>query len=148
MNILSELGPLALKSLPTPQLISVVLHKIMSSDQDIQSSSGALLAIIQAKCGVKRQRTDRVEIKDEAQLGEECELIIRTDTQPVEEILLETWKRRLDGTGRKGCIQTKLCTSALIPWISALHLPHLMATGKADEVLLCLLYTSPSPRDS
>ena len=138
MNILSELGPLALKSLPTPQLISVVLHKMMSSDQDIQSSSGALLAIIQAKCGVKRQRTDRVEIKDEAQLGEECELIIRTDTQPVEEILLETWKRRLDGTGRKGCIQSKLCTSALIPWISALHLPHLMATGKADEVLLGL----------
>jgi len=138
MNILSELGPLALKSLPTPQLIALALHKIMSSDQDVQSSSGALLAIIQAKCGVKRQRTDRIEIKDEAQLGEECELIIKTDTQPVEEILLETWKRKLDEAARKDRIRTKLYSSAMIPWISALHLPHLTATGKADEVLLGL----------
>jgi len=116
----------------------LVLYMTMHEDDAIRSAAGVLLRAVNRECGLIDGHLP-LQIDNKAQLIEECERLVKTDTQQIEDVLLEVWKRQLNKAKQmKSDSNPSHLSACLVPWISALHLPHLVAAGKADEVLLGL----------
>ena len=136
--ILAEMSDAVVDNLSCPQLISLVLYMTMHEDDAIRSAAGVLLRAVNRECGLIDGHLP-LQIDNKAQLIEECERLVKTDTQQIEDVLLEVWKRQLNKAKQmKSDSNPSHLSACLVPWISALHLPHLVAAGKADEVLLGL----------
>ena len=136
--ILAEMSDAVVDNLSCPQLISLVLYMTMHEDDAVRSAAGVLLRAVNRECGLIDGHLP-LQIDNKAQLIEECERLVKTDTQQIEDVLLEVWKRQLNKAKQtKSGSNPSHLSACLVPWISALHLPHLVAAGKADEVLLGL----------
>ncbi|CAL55293.1 Armadillo-type fold [Ostreococcus tauri] len=135
--VLSELSEDTLRALPIAHLIALVLHKIVDDDADVRSATEVLLHFIKQRSGLA-QRTDSTPIRDEKLLIDELKDLLKMVPQHEDGILLEFWKRELNETRARSEAQRTQTYESLIPWISALHLPHLVAAEKSDELLTTL----------
>ena len=134
---LSSLSKLALRALPSAQLVALVLCKNADPSEEICSAVEILLHHIKVEHGLvgKHENTTRIDGKEQPM--RDFELLVETNTQAVDEILLEVWKRQLEETHVSARV-LKPQVNCLLPWISALHLPHLLANEKADKLLMSL----------
>ena len=135
---LSTLSELALRALPSAQLIALILCKIVDPVDEIRSAIEILLHQIKAEYGLVGKQTNTARIDDKEQLVQDFERLVETDTQAVDEILLEVWKRQFEETRVAARVLKPQVVSCLLPWISALHLPHLLANEKTDKLLMSL----------
>ena len=132
LTVIATLHTEAMQFIGCERLIALVLYKILHEDADIRSAANALLRVIQDHARVKDATNETV--TNESQLIAICEQIMKTETQPIEGILLEVWKRQLEDA--VSVLKTHShVLAALVPWVSVLHLPHLVATGKAEQIL-------------
>ena len=132
LTVIANLHVQAVQFIGCDKLIALVLYKILHEDADTRTAANLLLRIIQNHAQVKHAAEEIV--TSESQLIAVCEQIMKTETQPIEGILLEVWKRQLEDAVSVSKTHSHVL-AALVPWVSVLHLPHLVATGKAEQIL-------------
>jgi len=131
LKAIASLQEEAMRYISGAQMMALVLYKILHNDAETRKAANVLLRAIQLQARVLVAKED---VKDELQLIAACEQLMKTGSQPIEEILLEVWKRQLDDAMSISKTRSPVL-AVLMPWLSVLHLPHLVATGKAEQIL-------------
>jgi hypothetical protein len=135
LSIISDLRKVALGELGQSKLFTLVLYNALDEDQRNRSSSIALLDVIYDKT----ELSNVTGFEDEEGLLKVCQHFAQMNNRSAPEVVLEVWNRQKDEFVRVSASHTRVM-GCLVPLVTALHLPHMVATGNSDKILQGLYF--------
>lgn len=135
LSIISDLRKLALEQLGQSKLFTLVLYNALDEDQRNRSSSIALLDVIYDET----ELSNVTGFEDEDGLLKVCQHFVQMNNRSAPEVVLEVWNRQKDEFVRVSASHTRVM-GCLVPLVTALHLPHMVATGNSDKILQGLYF--------